>query len=162
MKLQVFLTFLANMYSLSVSQLFFSNCEKAWSTLLKVLKPQRGAATLWSIDSFTKHTKKGWAGIHHPWKTNCGAVHLMPGEKKKQFLRVTEIFCRWWTKKFVLSKNKLFICIFFYVWGNEFLSNIGAVDAIYHCVRAFTAKKVEHVDGDVDPIRDLETISSKK
>jgi len=45
--------------------------------------------------------------------------------------------------------------------GNEFLSNIGAVDAIYHCVRAFTAKKVEHVDGDVDPIRDLETISTE-
>ena len=35
------------------------------------------------------------------------------------------------------------------------------MDAIYHCVRAFTAKKVEHVDGEVDPIRDLETISSK-
>lgn len=45
--------------------------------------------------------------------------------------------------------------------GNEFLSNIGSVDAIYHCVRAFTAKKVEHVDGDVDPIRDLETISNE-
>jgi len=45
--------------------------------------------------------------------------------------------------------------------GNEFLSNIGACDAIYHCVRAFSDKKIEHVDGDVDPIRDLETISGE-
>lgn len=45
--------------------------------------------------------------------------------------------------------------------GNEFLSNIGACDAIYHVVRAFSDKNVEHVDGDVDPIRDLETISGE-
>ncbi|ETO08785.1 yyaF/YCHF TRANSFAC/OBG family small GTpase plus RNA binding domain TGS [Reticulomyxa filosa] len=43
--------------------------------------------------------------------------------------------------------------------GNEFLSNIQSVDAIYHVVRAFKDKMVEHVDGSVDPIRDLETIS---
>lgn len=43
--------------------------------------------------------------------------------------------------------------------GNEFLSNIQSVDAIYHVVRAFKDKHVEHVDGSVDPIRDLETIS---
>jgi len=43
--------------------------------------------------------------------------------------------------------------------GNEFLSNIQSVDAIYHVVRAFKDKLVEHVDGSVDPIRDLETIS---
>jgi len=43
--------------------------------------------------------------------------------------------------------------------GNEFLSNIGSVDALYHCVRAFSGKTIEHVDGDVDPVRDLETIS---
>jgi len=45
--------------------------------------------------------------------------------------------------------------------GNEFLSNIAAVDAIYHCVRAFKDKKIEHVDGEIDPIRDLETISDE-
>jgi len=45
--------------------------------------------------------------------------------------------------------------------GNEFLSNIAAVDAIFHVVRAFSDKKIEHVDGDVDPIRDLETISGE-
>jgi len=45
--------------------------------------------------------------------------------------------------------------------GNDFLSHIGAVDGIFHCVRAFSDKKIEHVDGDVDPIRDLKTISDE-
>jgi len=45
--------------------------------------------------------------------------------------------------------------------GNEFLSNIAAVDALYHVIRAFSAKKVTHVDGDVNPIRDLETIKNE-
>lgn len=42
--------------------------------------------------------------------------------------------------------------------GNAFLSHISAVDAIFHVVRAFPNKDVVHVDGDVDPVRDLETI----
>lgn len=45
--------------------------------------------------------------------------------------------------------------------GNEFLSNIAATDGIFHVVRAFSDKRIEHVDGDVDPIRDLETISTE-
>jgi obg-like ATPase 1 len=42
--------------------------------------------------------------------------------------------------------------------GNAFLANIAAVDAIYHVVRAFKAPDVEHVEGEVDPVRDLEII----
>ncbi|MES1914870.1 MAG: hypothetical protein MHM6MM_006898 [Cercozoa sp. M6MM] len=45
--------------------------------------------------------------------------------------------------------------------GNEFLANISATDAIYHVVRAFKSKKVEHVEGDVDPVRDLQIISDE-
>lgn len=45
--------------------------------------------------------------------------------------------------------------------GNDFLSHISAVDGIYHLVRAFASKKVEHVEGEVDPIRDLEIISEE-
>eukprot|EP01083_Nonionella_stella_P003509 10078_1 len=43
--------------------------------------------------------------------------------------------------------------------GNEFLSNISACDAIFHVVRAFSSKTIEHVEGNVDPVRDLEIIS---
>ena len=42
--------------------------------------------------------------------------------------------------------------------GNAFLSHIKTVDAIFHMCRAFDSDEIVHVDGDVDPIRDLETI----
>ena len=43
--------------------------------------------------------------------------------------------------------------------GNQFLSNIREVDAIVHVVRCFEDTNVIHVDGSVDPMRDIETIN---
>lgn len=43
--------------------------------------------------------------------------------------------------------------------GNKFLSNIREVDAIVHVVRAFEDTNIVHVEGSVDPIRDIETIN---
>lgn len=43
--------------------------------------------------------------------------------------------------------------------GNQFLSNIREVDAIIHVVRCFEDENVVHVDGSVDPLRDIETIN---
>ena len=43
--------------------------------------------------------------------------------------------------------------------GNQFLSNIREVDAIVHVVRCFDDPNVIHVDGSIDPIRDIETIN---
>ena len=43
--------------------------------------------------------------------------------------------------------------------GNQFLSNIREVDAIVHVVRCFEDPNVIHVDGSVDPMRDIETIN---
>ncbi len=43
--------------------------------------------------------------------------------------------------------------------GNKFLSLIREVDAIVHVVRCFEDSNVVHVDGSVDPIRDIETIN---
>ena len=42
--------------------------------------------------------------------------------------------------------------------GNKFLANIREVDAIVHVVRCFDDSQVIHVEGSVDPIRDIETI----
>merc|ERR1712212_156223 len=42
--------------------------------------------------------------------------------------------------------------------GNAFLSHISACDAIFQMLRAFEDEDVTHVDGAVDPIRDLQTI----
>ncbi|MBE7046856.1 MAG: redox-regulated ATPase YchF [Ruminococcaceae bacterium] len=43
--------------------------------------------------------------------------------------------------------------------GNKFLSHIREVDAIVHVVRCFEDPNVVHVDGSVDPKRDIETIN---
>ncbi|MDO4744163.1 MAG: redox-regulated ATPase YchF, partial [Clostridia bacterium] len=43
--------------------------------------------------------------------------------------------------------------------GNKFLSNIREVDAIVHVVRAFEDTNIVHVEGSIDPIRDIETIN---
>ena len=42
--------------------------------------------------------------------------------------------------------------------GNQFLANIREVDAIIHVVRCFEDPNVIHVDGSIDPLRDIETI----
>ena len=43
--------------------------------------------------------------------------------------------------------------------GNQFLANIREVDAIVHVVRCFEDTNVIHVDGSVNPVRDIETIN---
>lgn len=43
--------------------------------------------------------------------------------------------------------------------GNKFLANIRETDAICEVVRCFRDKDITHVDGNVDPIRDIETIN---
>lgn len=43
--------------------------------------------------------------------------------------------------------------------GNQFLSNIREVDAIVHVVRCFEDSNIIHVDGSIDPLRDIETIN---
>ncbi len=43
--------------------------------------------------------------------------------------------------------------------GNQFLSNIREVDAIVHVVRCFEDSNIIHVDGSVEPLRDIETIN---
>ena len=43
--------------------------------------------------------------------------------------------------------------------GNQFLANIREVDAIVHMVRCFDDDDIIHVDGSVDPVRDIEVIN---
>ena len=42
--------------------------------------------------------------------------------------------------------------------GNKFLANIREVDAVVHVVRCFENGDIIHVEGSIDPIRDVETI----
>ena len=43
--------------------------------------------------------------------------------------------------------------------GNQFLANIREVDAIVHVVRCFEDSNIVHVDGSINPMRDVETIN---
>jgi len=45
--------------------------------------------------------------------------------------------------------------------GNAFLSNISACDAIFHVTRAFEDEDIIHVEGDVNPVRDLDIIHNE-
>ncbi|MEZ5299244.1 MAG: redox-regulated ATPase YchF [Verrucomicrobiales bacterium] len=45
--------------------------------------------------------------------------------------------------------------------GNQFLSHIREVDAIVQVVRCFESSDIHHVDGSVDPVRDIEVINTE-
>ncbi|MCT4552302.1 MAG: redox-regulated ATPase YchF [Alphaproteobacteria bacterium] len=45
--------------------------------------------------------------------------------------------------------------------GNQFLANIREVDAIIHVVRCFESTEITHVEGNVDPLRDIEIIETE-
>ncbi|MHB1393958.1 MAG: redox-regulated ATPase YchF [Clostridia bacterium] len=43
--------------------------------------------------------------------------------------------------------------------GNQFLEDIRKVDTLVHIIRAFENADVQHVDGSIDPVRDIETVN---
>jgi len=45
--------------------------------------------------------------------------------------------------------------------GNQFLGHVRSVDAIAHVVRVFTDEDVVHVDGEIDPVNDIEVIMTE-
>ena len=45
--------------------------------------------------------------------------------------------------------------------GNKFLSHIREVDAIIHLVRCFDSEKITHVNSNISPVTDLETIKTE-
>ena len=45
--------------------------------------------------------------------------------------------------------------------GNKFLSHIREVDAIIHLVRCFESDKITHVNSEINPSNDLETIKTE-
>jgi len=45
--------------------------------------------------------------------------------------------------------------------GNQFLGHIRAVDAVAHVVRCFEDENIVHVEGSIDPLRDIETIDTE-
>ena len=119
--------------------------------------PNVGKSTL-----FNAITKAGAESANYPFcsiEPNVGVVSV-PDER----LDVLE--------KMYNTKKKVYTAIEFYDiaglvkgaskgegLGNKFLANIREVTSIVHVVRCFNDPNVVHVDGSVDPIRDIETIN---
>src|SRR5207248_10391856 len=45
--------------------------------------------------------------------------------------------------------------------GNKFLAHVRNMDAILHVVRCFASDQVAHVEGSIDPIRDIDTVETE-
>ncbi len=121
--------------------------------------PNVGKSTL-----FNAITKAGAQAQNYPFCTiepNVGMVAV----KDKRVDVLTDIFS---------SKSKVYTTIEFVDiaglvkgaskgegLGNKFLSHIREVDAIVHVVRCFENADITHVDGSVDPVRDIETINTE-
>ncbi|WP_411679195.1 redox-regulated ATPase YchF [Clostridium thailandense] len=119
--------------------------------------PNVGKSTL-----FNAITQAGAESANYPFCTiepNVGVVSVP--DKRLDVL-----------EKMYNSKKKIYTAIEFYDiaglvrgaskgegLGNKFLSHIREVESIVHVVRCFNDPNVVHVDGSVDPIRDIETIN---
>lgn len=118
--------------------------------------PNVGKSTL-----FNSLTKAGAESANYPFCTidpNVGIV-AVPDERLK---KLTEMYGSAKTTPAVIE----FVDIAGLVkgasrgegLGNQFLANIRETDAIVHVVRCFEDSNVIHVDGSVNPLRDIETI----
>ena len=119
--------------------------------------PNVGKSTL-----FNSLTKAGAESANYPFCTidpNVGIVSV-PDE------RIRKLGALYHTKK-VTPATIEFVDIAGLVkgaskgegLGNQFLANIREVDAIVHVVRCFEDSNIVHVDGSIDPARDIETIN---
>ena len=121
--------------------------------------PNVGKSTL-----FNAITKAGAAAENYPFCTiepNVGVVDV-PDERLK-------VLHEMYNSKKTTPASVSFVDIAGLVkgasrgegLGNKFLSHIRQVDAVAHVVRCFANKNITHVEGSIDPLRDIEIINTE-
>lgn len=119
--------------------------------------PNVGKSTL-----FNSLTKAGAESANYPFCTIDPNIGIVPVPDKR-----LDVLAELYHSKKVLPAVIEFVDIAGLVkgaskgegLGNQFLSNIREVDAIVHVVRCFEDGNIVHVDGSIDPLRDIETIN---
>lgn len=119
--------------------------------------PNVGKSTL-----FNALTKAGAEAANYPFATiepNVGVV-TVPDERLKVLSDLSH------SKKIIYATIEFFDIAGLVKGaskgeglGNQFLSNIREVDALVHVVRCFDDENIIHVDGSVDPLRDIDVIN---
>lgn len=119
--------------------------------------PNVGKSTL-----FNSLTKAGAESANYPFCTIDPNIGIVPVPDKR-----LDVLAKLYQSKRTLPAVIEFVDIAGLVkgaskgegLGNQFLSNIREVDAIVHVVRCFEDGNIVHVDGSIDPLRDIETIN---
>jgi GTP-binding protein YchF len=122
--------------------------------------PNVGKSTLFNALTASKNAE----AANFPFCTidpNIGVVDVpderlnqlakLSNSKKKQFTNITFVDIAGLVKG--ASKGEGL--------GNKFLSHIREVDAIIHLVRCFDSEKITHVNSEINPLNDLETIKTE-
>ena len=110
---------------------------------------------------FNALTALGVSGEASANKPNMGVVHV-PDPRLSVILQFIE------TKKVVPASWQLVDVAGLVAgasegqgMGNKFLGNVRNVDALLHVVRCFEDANVPHVDGSIDPVRDIEQVETE-
>lgn len=119
--------------------------------------PNVGKSTL-----FNSLTKAGAESANYPFCTIDPNVGIVPVPDER-----LEVLGRMYNSERIVPAVVEFVDIAGLVkgaskgegLGNQFLANIREVDAIVHVVRCFEDANIIHVDGSVNPLRDIETIN---
>jgi len=119
--------------------------------------PNSGKSTL-----FNALTESEAASANYPFSTTDKNVGIVPVADER-----LDVLQKIYSAKKVISATIEFVDIAGLVrgsaggsgLGNKFLSHIREMDGLVHVVRCFEDENIPHVDGDIDPVRDIETIN---